>query len=121
MAKEANVRETVVEEDEDDPVEITDPYDPYVPNDLLQYWDRQALIKEQQQLEQETRQALEHQKILREQLEHERQELQKQGNLVQLAGGLGRGRGRGVSNLPAWLVAKQQEEGHKEDALGEWI
>ena len=39
--------------------EITDPYDPYVPNDLLQYWDRQALAKERAALERETKEALE--------------------------------------------------------------
>lgn len=106
-----------VEEEEDEVAEITDPYDPYVPNDLLQYWDRQALIEEQRQLEQETKQALEQQRVLREHLERERQELQKQGNLTQLAGGMARGRGRGVSNLPAWLVAQQQQQ--QNDGLGQ--
>ena len=111
-----NLNSFVVEEEEEEVAEITDPYDPYVPNDLLQYWDRQALIHEQRQLEEETKQALEQQRILREQLERERQELQKQGNLTQLVGGLGRGRGRGVSNLPAWLVAQQEQQ--KEDGIG---
>jgi hypothetical protein len=89
---------------------ITDPYDPYVPNDLLQYWDRQALKEQRRQLELEAQQAMEHQKLLRKRLEEEREELQRQGNLQKLD----TGRGRGVSNLPAWLVAKQQQ-----DRLGE--
>jgi hypothetical protein len=114
-------REEIIQSQEDEEEEeITDPYDPYVPNDLLQYWDRQAVIQEQQQLEQETRKALEQQRVLREQLESERQTLQRQGNLEQLtSSGMGRGRGRGgVSNLPAWLVAKQQQE-QKDGLLGE--
>lgn len=118
-------------EGDDEPAEITDPYDPYVPNDLLQYWDRQALVREQRQMEEETLKALEQQQIIREQLEQERQALlqqQQQGDISQLAaaaGGMGRGRGRGLSNLPAWLVAKQQQQQqgeekarNGEDALG---
>jgi hypothetical protein len=117
--------------------EITDPYDPYIPNDLLQYWERQALAQERERLERETREALEKQRLLRERLEKERQELQRSGNYQELihrqtntgggdvgpAGvetpgnafdeggmgrGRGRGRGRGISNLPAWLVEKQR-------------
>jgi len=115
--------------------DITDPYDPYVPNDLLQYWDRQALAKERAALERETREALESQRMLRQQLEQEREELQRKGDyhkllqeeqqqqqqqqarvLLQQAGRGGRGRGRGLSNLPAWLVEKQRKE--REEGLG---
>ena len=99
--------------------EITDPYDPYVPNDLLQYWDRQSLAKERAQMEREAREALEQQRLLRQRLEMERDELQKKGDFAQILqqqdwGGMGRGRGRGrgrgVSNIPAWLMEKQRQE-----------
>jgi hypothetical protein len=109
------------EEDDDDTNDngqITDPYDPRVPNDLLEYWDRQAIKAEQWQLEQETKRSLEQQQVLRERLEEERQELlqlqQRQpGNLVQFDSATGRG--RGVSNLPAWLVAQQQQQKEQQE------
>ena len=120
----------------DDPpemTEITDPYDPYVPNDLAQYWDRQALAKQRHELEREAREAFERQQALRLQLEKEREESQKRGDyqaiiqkqqeqlqqqqqLKAMGRGRGRGRGRGVSNLPAWLVEKQRKE--QEEQLG---
>lgn len=106
-----NMRDPDWDRDEEEP--ITDPYDPYVPNDLLQYWDQQAREKEQRQLERETQMALENQKVLRMQLEHERQALIQGSDLERLDS---RGRGRGMSNLPAWLVAKQAQE--KQDKLG---
>jgi hypothetical protein len=59
-------------------IEITDPYDPFMPNDLLQYWEMQAATEERERIEQETREALENQRLLRERLERERQELLKQ-------------------------------------------
>lgn len=120
----------------DDPpemTEITDPYDPYVPNDLAQYWDRQALAKQRHELEREAREAFERQQALRLRLEKEREESQKRGDyqaiiqkqqeqlqrqqqLPAMGRGRGRGRGRGVSNLPAWLVEKQRKE--QEEQLG---
>lgn len=125
--------------------EITDPYDPYIPNDLLQYWERQALAQERERLERETREALEKQRLLRERLERERQELEQSGNYQELiqrqittggdvgpatglpirgnamgdgSMGRGRGRGRGVSNLPAWLVEKQRQM-QQQEQLGD--
>ena len=103
--------------------EILDPYDPYVPNDLLQYWERQALVQERLELERETREALEKQQALRRKLEQEREELQRKGEYDKIIQqqqqeqvAMGRGRGRGVSNLPAWLVEKQRKE--REQSLG---
>lgn len=119
--------------------EITDPYDPYFPNDLLRYWERQAASEERARLEQETKEALENQRLLREQLDHERRGgLQSEGvvgessqkvflgdnTVVDLGlssniAGRGRGRGRGgVSNLPAWLVEKQRKETESAAGLG---
>jgi len=92
---------------------VVDPYDPHVPNDLLAYWDRKAMERERLELEREAKETLKRQERLRQQLEQERQSLEKSGNLQELV--LHRqqtsmGRGRGVSNLPAWLVQKQKEE-----------
>jgi hypothetical protein len=90
-----------------------DPYDPMVPNDLLQYWENKALAVERERLEREARETLEDQQRLRQQLEREREELQKSGNvdrLVEHHTKRSMGRGRGLSNLPAWLVEKQRKE-----------
>jgi hypothetical protein len=67
-------------------------------------------------LERETRDALENQRQLRQQLEREREELHRKGNYENVTvqeqqPSRGRGRGRGISNLPAWLVEKQRREG----------
>ncbi|KAG7358169.1 hypothetical protein IV203_014756 [Nitzschia inconspicua] len=138
-----NVNDKTQDDDDDEEEEITDPYDPYFPNDLLQYWERQAAAEERARLEQETKDALENQRLLREQLDRERNELQQQQQQQQqqhvenrpvlvgqnesglLAGladpGMGRGRGRGrggVSNLPAWLVEKQRKEAEAAANLG---
>jgi len=110
---------------------VTDHYDPLVPNDLLQYWERQAAIQERRELEQEAQRALQNQEAMRQQIlqatatgqqsqqqqeesqiktantEKEEEENQK---LIQQRLMAGRGRGRGVSNLPKWLVDKQQKE-----------
>jgi hypothetical protein len=130
------------EDDNDGPSveeKITDPYDPYVPNDLLEYWETLAAKKHREKLEQETRDALDRQKLVRKQLEEDRErallnkdamppagrgrgvtnmpawmaERQRQGDSLGTGGAAqpaGRGRGRGVSNLPAWLVEKQRKE-----------
>jgi hypothetical protein len=90
-----------------------DPYDPMVPNDLLQYWENKALSVERERLEREACETLEEQQRLRQQLEREREELQKSGDvdrLVEYHTKRSMGRGRGLSNLPAWLVEKQRKE-----------
>ena len=100
--------------------DILDPYDPRVPNDLLKFRELQLIEQERQRAHEEAQQALEDQRVLREQLEEERRKLYASGEISQLASasssGMGRGRGRGVSNLPAWLVAQQERE--KSDSLG---
>lgn len=107
-----------------------DPYDPFVPNDLLQHWQRRALTDQRRRLERERAEAEER---LRMQAEREREELLERDGDVDTyierevrrrgggsagggGGGFGRGRGRGVSNLPAWLVEKQRKE--QESRLG---
>jgi hypothetical protein len=112
--------------------EIADPYDPYFPNDLLKYWERQAAAEERARLEQETKEAMERQSILREELNRGREHGQRAGPAASgdrdgstltdsnsIMSGLGRGRGRGgVSNLPAWLVEKQRQEAEALAGLG---
>ena len=91
----------------------SDPYDPLFPNDLLQYWERKSFEKDRIRLEQERQQALEDQERLREQLKKEREELARSGNLQELQQREQRrpmGRGRGVSNIPAWLIEKQKHD-----------
>ena len=94
---------------------IDDPYDPMVPNDLLQYWERKQFEKERIQLENERQQALEQQERLREHLQKEREELARAGNVEQLAQ-RSMGRGRGISNLPAWMLEQRASE-RGEDGL----
>ena len=94
---------------------IDDPYDPMVPNDLLQYWERKQFEKERIQLENERQQALEQQERLREHLQKEREELARAGNVEQLAQ-RSMGRGRGISNLPAWMLEQRASE-RREDGL----
>ncbi len=89
---------------------ITDLYDPYVPNDLLEYWETLAAKKHREKLERDTREALEQQKSMRKQLEEDRKALLQQATMGSNAP-LAMGRGRGVSNLPAWLVEKQRTSG----------
>jgi splicing factor 45 len=92
---------------------VVDVYDPHVPNDLLVYWDRKAMEKQRIELEREAQETLQRQEHLRQQLEQERESLAKSGNFGDIVQhytqtSMGLGRGRGVSNLPAWLVQKQR-------------
>jgi hypothetical protein len=94
---------------------VTDPYDPHVPNDLLAYWERKKVEEERLRLEREVRETLELQKRLREQLEQERVKVQATGSVAEIIEhrtktALSGGRGRGVANLPAWLLQKQKDE-----------
>jgi hypothetical protein len=96
-----------------------DLYDPLVPNDLLQYWQHQALVRERRQLEQQRLETMRHQAELSRQLQQERhggrrpvpgdaaaERAQQQQQQQQHTG---RGRG-GLSNLPAWLVQQQKQQ-----------
>lgn len=113
---------------------VTDPYDPLVPNDLLQHWERRAAMQERKELEREHEAAMKSQAKIREQLEVERRHLEQSGDANKLlehrnrminsvgggviagVGGRGRGRGRGVSNLPKWLVDQQRKEAEMRNA-----
>ncbi len=107
------------EQEQDDEVRklhdsVVDPYDPYLPNDLLEYWERQSLAEERRMMEQEARERLQQQQALRQELA--RPQVQQHENEVQSSPSIpavGRGRG-GISNLPAWMLKQiqQQQESH---------
>ncbi len=86
----------------------SDRYDPFLPNDLLEYWERKAVEetwRAQAQAEQQLRRNREQAEQLRRQQEREMHKPEE----------LPRGRGRGgLSNLPAWMVEQQR----RHDALG---
>jgi len=107
-------------------VQPQDRYDPLVPNDYLAYRERRAQEQEQIRMERAAKEQLEVQRRVRERIEEERRAAEEAGDLDRIVesravsvaasvggAGRGRGRGRGTSNLPAWLVKKQQEENEK--------
>jgi hypothetical protein len=99
---------------------LDDPYDPLLPNDLLLYWERKAVAVQRQALEEERLKTRVEQEALRHQLKREHAEWTQPGaanqdilNAEQQQHIVSRGRGRGLTNLPAWLVQQQkrQEQG----------
>lgn len=90
-------------------IALDDPYDPMVPNDLLQYWESKAVAVEREKLERQQLENIREQQLLRQRLERERRELEREGDVDRLVQyEQQHGRGRGVTNLPAWLLAKQK-------------
>lgn len=108
-------------------------YDPYFPNDYLAYRERKRSEEVRKELQRTALQRLDQQENLRKQIEEKRKKLLESGNYQGLVEeetmtsrrreadggggggggvgiGMGRGRGRGVTNLPAWLVKKQEEQ-----------
>ena len=114
-------------------------YDPMIPNDLLAYRERKKNQRRRDQLEKKARETLRLQQIMREKIEEERKKVEATGDYqkivenrmkttmgdrgerdqrsfvnadapnIGMGRGRGRGRGRGISNLPAWLIKKQEE------------
>mmetsp|Transcript_20156 Transcript_20156/g.43785 ORF Transcript_20156/g.43785 Transcript_20156/m.43785 type:complete len:308 (-) Transcript_20156:92-1015(-) len=100
---------------------VIHPYDPHVPNDYLAHRERKKTEQVRKDLQRSALQRLDQQEKLRKKIEEERKKIMASGDLDQIvesgamsggrAGrGRGMGRGRGVSNLPAWLLKKQQEQ-----------
>ncbi len=103
-----------------------DMYDPLEPNDYLTYKQKKDNENLRKDLERQAKKTLELQKQLRNHIEEERKKVLDSGDVnkiiesridggaVGVGGGMGRGRGRGrgrgLTNLPAWLVKKQQEQ-----------
>lgn len=102
-------------------IRSADMYHPMMPNDYLAYRQRKENELLQANLEKQAQMTLEMQRKLREQIEEERKKALDSGDVNKIiesrltnpTGNVvtgGRGRGRGLNNLPAWLVKKQQEE-----------
>jgi hypothetical protein len=105
-------------------VRSADMYHPMMPNDYLAYKQRKENELLQANLEKQAQMTMGMQRKLREQIEEERRKALDSGDVKKIiesrvtkpmesgsmTSGMGRGRGRGLSNLPAWLVKKQQEE-----------
>lgn len=88
--------------------DVTDPYDPSKPNDYLKYCEEKLERKRQKQIEEENKRAVEETERLRLAVERERAKAMEEGDLARVQAtlvGSGRGRGRGVTNLPAWMTA----------------
>ena len=107
---------------------VTHPYDPYCPNDYLAYRERKKLEQIRKDMQASALQRLEQQEMLRQKVEDERKKLLESGEFskiveksrgdredVAVGRGTGNGRGRGVTNLPAWLVKKQDEQKEEMD------
>lgn len=100
-------------------IRSADMYDPMMPNDYLAYKQRKHNESMQKTLQEQAEKTREMQKKLREQIDMEWKKNLASGDLDKIVEsdglgrglGRGRGRGRGVSNLPAWLIKKQQEQG----------
>lgn len=98
---------------------VTNPYDPHFPNDYLAYRERKKTEQVRKDLQRSALQRLDQQEKLRKKIQEERKKILDSGDLDKIVdvavgvtggAGRGRGRGRGVSNLPAWLLKKQQEQ-----------
>lgn len=101
---------------------VTDPYDPFCPNDYLEYCEEKRREIERKELEKSTREALHQQQIIREQIVEERRKMIEIGDYQSVVSSVRNrehnsisdtehnGRGRGVRNLPAWLLNKQQQD-----------
>jgi hypothetical protein len=107
---------TVLSNQESEPLEsvgrstydCSDPYDPSKPNDYLKYCEERTEKKRLKQLEEENKRAVEESERVREAVEKERAKAMEEGDLVRLQATLvsaGRGRGRGLTNLPAWMTS----------------
>lgn len=123
---------TVIEEfNNNSSYDVSDPYDPKVPNDYIAYCEERLQRKKAQRVEEENRRLMDEAERGRQQLEEERRDAAQRGDyqsLLMLSSGntsglvegsdrdrsgapqlvaaasAGRGRGRGLSNLPAWMT-----------------
>ena len=91
--------------------EVDDPYDPARPNDYLLYCEERLERRRALELEEENARKFAEIERAREQLERDRADAVQSGDMQRLLGSAGRGRGRGLSNLPSWVTQMQATEG----------
>jgi hypothetical protein len=99
--------------------EVGEAYDPRRPNDYLAYCKERDEAKRLEKLAGENRRRLEEMEQARMELERQRKEAAERKDYKTLAtasisAGESRGRGRGLSNLPSWVVQQMKEEEEKE-------
>jgi len=98
-------------------------YTPMMPNDYLAYKQSKENELINANLQKQAEKTFLMQQKLRDQIEDERQKAIASGDVGKIIEsrlknategampeGMGRGRGRGLNNLPAWLVKKQKEQ-----------
>jgi hypothetical protein len=90
------------------------PYNPHTPNDYLAYRERKKTEAIKQDMQAAALAKIQAHEALRAKIQEERAKIEAEGDIEKIVasrgGGMGRGRGRGLSNLPAWLIQKQQQE-----------
>lgn len=106
--------------------EVEDPYDPRRPNDYFTVCKQREEAQRKKQLAEENRRKMEENERHRAEVEKLRREAIEKQDFKALAenssgssSGIpaSGGRGRGVSNLPAWLIQKMQQEGSTSEPL----
>ena len=122
--KQEQQNKLTVPEPEIEEEDIIDPYNPLQPNDYLLYRQQKKQERQNKELKLRTEETLKLQQAVRKRIEEERKIANATGDVDQIislrekqqqrleneSGGIGRGRGRGVSNLPAWVLKRQQEQ-----------
>jgi splicing factor 45 len=91
--------------------DCSDPYDPSKPNDYLKYCEERTEKKRHKHLEEENKRAIDEAERVREAVEKERAKAMEEGDLARVQAtlvGVGRGRGRGLTNLPAWMTTSAE-------------
>jgi hypothetical protein len=101
--------------------DVDNPYDPRRPNDYHQYCNKREEEKRLAALAVDNKRKLEEMERARADVERQRKIALERGDYQTLlstsltdSSGLGRGRGRGVANLPSWIVEQMKQDESKE-------
>lgn len=86
--------------------DVEDPYEPSRPNDYLRWCEERLEKKRLDKLAEDNKIKIFEAEKIRIEMEKERAQAMESGDLqrIQSTLGAGRGRGRGLSNLPAWMA-----------------
>lgn len=93
--------------------DVSDAYEPRRPNDYISWCEERLEMQRIAKLEAENKKLLEEAERTRKKLEEERAAAAKAGDLQKLQNSMatpamGRGRGRGLSNLPSWITQQNK-------------